>query len=495
MPGAVRELQLRDFSGGLNLKDAPSEMRDNESPTLLNVTLDNRGAIVKRLGFTEVDTGTGTTNQNAYFWPSGNRVMVKLGTNVYSVEGTTLTLRETLSNDGHVDFTDFLGQCVMISVDGVQAWDGAAANFAAPIANGPAGITIETWQNALWCAGNPADPTLVTRSDLGALTFPVDVDAGLVSVNLRDVNDQLVINLHAAGWDGLLAFKDDLIHRIEDSTTGANITLNTDMGTASNKSVISLDGIYYTLNDQGVAVSGGLREFKFITEKVESLFDNAQVNSGTKDNWCAGVFRDRVLFNLTQAGESDNSLMIEFKPEVGFIVTHDIKAQAMCETHETSRLTFHVNGNALYQTFNGGSDNGADIRSFFQTAWFQPAEFHKGRWRRMRLQGRAAGEDLRMFVRKDFDISDGQQVDIDLTAVGETWGGSTWGGTVWAGVNQERFDNVHGIGVSRSISFVFKETSSLTSTTPPLNETGASQTVGAWAIEQIMLSYIELGLS
>ena len=494
MPGSIQELQLFDFSGGLNLRDAPSEMQDNEAPSLNNVTLDNKGAIVKRLGYTLVDSGTGTTNQNVYFWPSGGRLILKTGTNLYELTGSTLSLIHTFSNDSHVDFADFLSLLVVIhEADGVLTWTGAGALSA--VANSPNGLTIEAWQNALWCAGNPTDNTLVTRSDLGAATFPVDAAAGLVTVNLRDVNDQKVINLEAAGWDGLLAFKDDVIHRIEDATTGANVTINRDIGTASNKSVVAHDGVYYTLSDQGVAASRGLQEFKLITEKVEPLFDNAQVNGGVKENWCAGLFRDRLLFCFAKAASSVNDLMLEWKSHPGFFVTHDIQAQAMAETHEDTRLTYHVAGNNLHLTFDGGDDNGAPIESFYQTSWFQPAEFHKGRWRRMRLQGRAAGPELLMFVRKDFDISGGQQVDIDLTADSETWGSTTWGGSVWAGANQERFDNVHGVGVGRSISFVFAETSSLVANTPPLNEGGASQQVGAWAINAVMLSYIPLGLS
>jgi hypothetical protein len=52
---APRLLRIRDFSGGLNLREAPPELAANESPDLWNVTLDERGGVAKRLGYTKVN--------------------------------------------------------------------------------------------------------------------------------------------------------------------------------------------------------------------------------------------------------------------------------------------------------------------------------------------------------------------------------------------------------------------------------------------------------
>jgi hypothetical protein len=47
------ELQITDFSGGLNVRDAATELSENESPDLLNVVLDERGGVTKRLGYSK----------------------------------------------------------------------------------------------------------------------------------------------------------------------------------------------------------------------------------------------------------------------------------------------------------------------------------------------------------------------------------------------------------------------------------------------------------
>jgi hypothetical protein len=47
--------EYRRFDGGLNLRDAPSELAENETPSCFNVTLDERGGVVARLGLTKLN--------------------------------------------------------------------------------------------------------------------------------------------------------------------------------------------------------------------------------------------------------------------------------------------------------------------------------------------------------------------------------------------------------------------------------------------------------
>src|SRR5262245_54990583 len=47
---AYSEIYIGDFSGGLNIRDALTELANNETPDCLNVVLDERGAAHKRLG-------------------------------------------------------------------------------------------------------------------------------------------------------------------------------------------------------------------------------------------------------------------------------------------------------------------------------------------------------------------------------------------------------------------------------------------------------------
>lgn len=59
--GTQFSLRLRTLDGGLNLKDAPSNIEDNESQDCLNVTFDDRGAVQTRLGCAQFNTSTAET--------------------------------------------------------------------------------------------------------------------------------------------------------------------------------------------------------------------------------------------------------------------------------------------------------------------------------------------------------------------------------------------------------------------------------------------------
>src|SRR4051812_5818906 len=47
--------EFRRFDGGINLRDAPSELAENETPACSNVTLDERGGVTARTGITRLN--------------------------------------------------------------------------------------------------------------------------------------------------------------------------------------------------------------------------------------------------------------------------------------------------------------------------------------------------------------------------------------------------------------------------------------------------------
>jgi hypothetical protein len=49
-------LSMNDFSGGWNPRDAWSEIGSNELPDMMNMTLDEQGGAIKRLGLVRANT-------------------------------------------------------------------------------------------------------------------------------------------------------------------------------------------------------------------------------------------------------------------------------------------------------------------------------------------------------------------------------------------------------------------------------------------------------
>src|SRR6266540_3511485 len=176
----LKELRLRDFSGGLNLRDAQSELAPNESPDLWNVTLDERGGVDKRLGYTKYNTeayaSAKVTNLFQWTQPSiGTAVLiVQCGTGLFrDVETTPFKTFTTPDRCGLADFAGKL--CIVHPVDGFWTWDGTTLT---PIATGPWGDSLAVWQNKLWAntrlgVGNPSrvrfsaagDPTTWNSAD------------------------------------------------------------------------------------------------------------------------------------------------------------------------------------------------------------------------------------------------------------------------------------------------------------------------------------------
>lgn len=109
-----RAVQLQDFSGGLNLRDAPTELAENESPDLWNVTLDERGGVVKRLGQSKWNaTPAPALITQGYYSQVVDRLLhySKSDGKLYSDPGTgVLTLVRTWTAASRLGIVDFAGK-------------------------------------------------------------------------------------------------------------------------------------------------------------------------------------------------------------------------------------------------------------------------------------------------------------------------------------------------------------------------------------------------
>jgi hypothetical protein len=147
------ELQFRDFSGGLNLRDAAPELAQNESPDLYNVTLDERGGISKRLGYAKNNPTPFNASKvsNVYYWASGQNKISQSGTGLFKDDSTVAF--KTFTTSARCGLADFQGKLYIIHpVDGMFSYDGATVTT---VLAGPKGSTLAPWQNKLWASGDP----------------------------------------------------------------------------------------------------------------------------------------------------------------------------------------------------------------------------------------------------------------------------------------------------------------------------------------------------
>lgn len=501
MAGKMRTLELRDFSGGLNLRDAPIRLAANESPLCLNVQFDERGGVFARKGLTKDDSsdtiGSGTANIVAMHYSTtlgkvvlqvGAELWVRDGANDYS-ELTRAASANAFTTSARAGFCDFAGNLVMVHpADGILTYSGAG-NVTVASAT-PVGTAIAAWQNKLWVANG----TLVSWSNAGSAATWTGTD----TVRLRDGGDDSVTALVPMGG-GLVCWKRRAFHRIYDSTTGANTTVALDLGCVGPLAQVVLGELAYVFSERGVHVTNGLSEPRIVSDKIEPLFHPAQLAMGQLDRVCAGTYEDRVLFSFAGFGSTYNDRTIELDTSTGAWTAHDFGAAAFATVLASDRLLLGAHaGDAdgerhVYKVFDGATDDGVAIESRFKTAPIDLGGMGLSRLRHALLAGRG---DPDLYVYLDHGEG-GERYEIDFVQEDvATWGNFTYGdGTKYGSGNaHEVYDDVWSLGTARSVAFELRGSGSSTLTVPAfLAGLGVAETIGAWAFYGLALDYVPLG--
>lgn len=500
---SLKEIPIANFSGGLNTRDLASELRDDEIPDALNVTLDERGAPTKRLGYERrfsTAIGTGLVS-NVFHWATRGYIVSQIGTGMHINNGAAFHTWSTSARVGMCEFNDVL---VMIHpVDGVRSYDGVTVS-AAP-ANSPKGDACATWQGKVWLAGNPDNPSRVTYSAIAALTFTT---TSWVDLKEKDSSKVTCLagaaGLDVSGRPGLLAFKADSAYRIYDSSNGAYNTIDASVGCGSNIGAISAYGRTYVASTRGIYFTDGINPMIEASSKIENYFNPSVINQDRADLFAAGRHQDRLWFSLPRAGETENSIAIELHPlsqgsgsTAGWVMIHTNAASCYASLGKAATDLVmgspSVNG-LIFNSHRTGSDDGADIASYMQCHWKEPNYGNKVRVRRIRFVG--SGEfDAALY--KDYEAGQSlasvavnfEAAGFDYDAVGSTYDAP---GVVYGPLHFQGIQDFWSIGVVRSFSVRISETSSNTQDAQTVaGVTGGVR--GAWTLGHISLMVIDLG--
>lgn len=528
------ERLMAGFAGGLNLRDAPTELKSNESPNAWNVTLDERGGVVKRLGFTKWNTPTSEGPVDGGFQlllppieapadaPSGVDVfqdsyyslLLDLlfwyspgNGKLYSDTDGTLTNVATFTPGYRVSLVDFAGKIYLAHEhDGLhQSNDGATWTTTVKGAHAtdiPQGELIAVWQNKLWIASRSSNNLFFSAP--GDATNWDSADGG-GNVNIREKDDAPIVALHGgSGIDfqtepGLFVFKRDSIYRVVDSTTGAYLAIDGSVGAASKNSVTSLYGELIFISRRGIYQTKKLASVVPVAEQILPLFDPVSTDDTKLDNFCAGYLGDRVYFSITLQGSfsSVNNLALEYAPLYGWVVTGS-NAMGCYQTKTGDAAEFILGASPLstgqvYRLFDGGADDGEDIVSWYETRWFEESNGHQARLQQARCLFRGSNVTVSSYV--DFSNNANWSDTLDSTSGGMTWGTGVWGTDEWGGFSQEEYSTLHPRVIGRAFKIRIDETSSATYSRPALLGSGASLPTGAWALYAIETQYGPLGLS
>lgn len=520
----ILQLNLDDFSGGLNLRDAEARLSPRETPDCMNVTFDDRGGVMARLGYT-IDGAmaalAGGDISNGYFSEVLGQLVVQAGARLWrrTAAGAYTEIERAAGADafttsaraGFCDFRTTADGAVLIAVhpvDGVLKFN-LTLGVISVVTAAVRGDSCVVWQNKVWVTGDPNNRQRVwwcNAGDAGTWTTASDFN------DIRDDNDQDCVAIigvpsigggDAAGsWRAVLVCKETSVHRVVDSSTGAYVTIGLRSGMAGPLAWAALDGWAYLLSSSGIFRTDGLSPPRSISGRIEPLFHPTQVAVASGDAWCGGLKENRIVFSVRRAGASENGLTIEYKPASdpeeergGWFSVHSFGASFFA-TVDQELYHGDPSGGLVFETFSGATDNGTAITARWRTPALQPLAGAEFRCRRGLILGRGLNTELTMSVKLSRDESDGRQHDVDLETTSDAiYGSFVWGdGTLYAGQPPSTYDEVWELGVGRDISVLFVNVGSTLFTTGQVLADGASEDEGPFALYQLKLDLIPLGI-
>lgn len=441
--GAQIQAKQPGFGGGVNIRDVPSALEEDEAIALANIILDERGGVSKRQGSTLISTvGTGTDRiLSIYTWyrvASDPHVIIHLsdGSLRYSTNYDTgspswTTIATGKSTSAPYNFETYLDRLYMSNgVNNYAKWDGTTFT---EMASNPKGKYLKLWKDSMWVSGvegsglenriyssNVGDP-----DTFGASSF-VDIFKG----------DGDRIKALGADANALIPFKQRRFFIIFDPVTFANRLMDSEKGCESHRSLLySEEGIYF-LSSVGICVYFGDGPAEMISGKIQPLFTASQLNYTALDLACS--YQDGVRFgwSLPEASSAVPNLQIEYYPRYDKKpwTFHRLPARAMASVRKQTNVLLlygHNASNKVEKAFVGSTDDGTAFQALVEVGWY---DFNSPlNWKylnRVKLVGRGKFE---IQFKRNFEtaIKRNRLIDFsggtDLWTTADTWNVGEWG--------------------------------------------------------------------
>lgn len=422
----MASLLIDDFSGGLNLRDSPNQLRPNETPLADNFTLDERGALKCRNGCANVVALPGTTGTKAYIFFSEalnlwlcareSASAFKLFTRPADLSGSWTDRGQIASAvTAQAVFADWPGTTpyAIILTDVADATNGglytldSTPTLTKRFATDAKAIAV--WQNKVWIGGASVAPTRIYFSP------PGDPTTWTSSIDLRDKDASAITAMGLAGG-GLIVFKKRSTYRVNDSGTGAYTMIDGAVGCVNPRALATLRGRLYTWAADGMYECDGVGALKNVGDKLRPIYVDASTAANTI---VAGIHQDRAVFAGTLQGLQR---LIEFDPDAGWSMRHRLASASQdlltSFAHKDGTLYGAIaDGDDLFRMFTEtpGADDGTLHGGDWLSCWLLPNAGMLARLHRLRVQGllgvgTSTTLDLRVY--KNWDLSTTEEYSI-----------------------------------------------------------------------------------
>lgn len=445
-------IDLRDFSGGLNLRDSLERVATSETPDALNMTLTTRAAARPRNGCTQAVTLPAGVAKKLHYSAALDKWLVQVGDTVYHRPGDlsgSWTALATFTGSSPVAMTDFGTKVVIVgdALSGtgqfIHTWDGTALVNASSTARG---ACVAVFKNRVWVGSDPGNLSRLWFSNIGN----ADVwTTGTDFVDIREKDAEAISALAVTSAAGLLAFKRRSAYRVTDATTGAYIMIDRDSGCVGPQALASLHGITYTWGFDGLYAWDGVGRGTLVGDKLRPRFIGTGLALSDLAYITAAAHQGRVFFAypLTVGGANTrflelhpaDSIRSDYLPASAWIMEH-----ALAQAGENKIASLAVKNDQLYAVLKDsavmysmldampGADDGTTYESYYKTPPLTVGGL--ARLTRCRVYGQAdaaatSTKDLRTYldwqttVENTFDLTSGlESADgeerIDLWSLG-----------------------------------------------------------------------------
>lgn len=373
-------IRFSDFSGGQQTTTANHLMLNSEVKLARNCILDEIGTLKKRLGYTAIGTAlvTGTSIFGNYYFNSSTDAQSwhLAACNIASSAGVFYNYAGAwtpaglagLSCGEKIRFESFMDYVFAFNgSDAVKSWSGTGSWGTTNLSGAPDCKYGRVYTDRLYFASAVANKSRVYFSSdpiSGSINFTTADD-------YFDVNPEDGQSITALGENSgrLLIFKDESMFRWNDSATEPDPII--DVGTSSQESVKTINGITYFFNRYGVyAYSGGMPYC--ISRKVQSWID-AITQSKLSDIY-AEVDHDHYYLAIgdvtVDSVDYSNVLLVYNIPLMAWTIwslANEVSALSSYLSSGARYISMGTTGGKMFRINSGNSDGGTAIAVNIET--------------------------------------------------------------------------------------------------------------------------------
>jgi len=382
-------------NGGLNTTASPLNVADNESTDLQNIDFDKFGSLLKRSGYTQLNSSafnSGAAWNSLHWFELSSDTDYLIGTcgnkiaKMDALDGTwddiTGALTITAGNNNHTVWTTFLDTAIGTNnVDAPFQWTGSGNATAATVPSGLTKAKFVTVFNGYvhYTHVTVSGTAHKSRTYWGAQ----DSISSFDSSDFRDINrndGQDITGVKVLG-NVQVFFKNRSIW-IESFTGDADIPFvfektKSHVGCVDPFSIQEIDNGLMFLSDDGYYYFDGAVSTKISDRVTFTLMNTLEPNRFASSVSCYQKSKNRYWGAHTLAGGSTHSRVMTFDSynnAWGYYKGHNANCFAIVTTNGQERVYFGDYSGYVYRADSGTNDNPAGVSTaidaYYYTKWF-----------------------------------------------------------------------------------------------------------------------------